>query len=79
MFCLPLSADAPVFLCSFFCLQLETHEAAEEQIDFCCFVFAFYCCSLHFCLNRLPKLPVLLKFFSLKLFSGISLLALRVH
>lgn len=79
MFCLPLSADAPVFLCSSFCLQLEAHKAAEEQIDFVLSLLfiAAVCTSA---LIGLPKLPLLLNFFSLKLFSsGISLVALTVH
>lgn len=80
MFCLLHSADAPVFLCSCFCLQLEDHEAAEEQIDFLVLSLHFIAAVCTSALMGLPKLPVLLKFFSLNLFSsGISLLALRVH
>lgn len=73
MFCLPLSADAPVFLCSSFCLQLEAHKAAEEQIDFVVLSLLFIAAVCTSALIGLPKVPVLLNFLSLKLFSsGIS-------
>lgn len=62
-----------MFLCSSLCLQLEAHEAADEQIDFIVLSLLFIAAVCTSALIGLPKLPVLLNFFSLKLFSsGIS-------
>lgn len=57
-FFLDLSHYDPVFLCSSFYFQLEDCKVAEVPVILpnwflvTLHIFAFYCCSLHFCLNK---------------------------